>query len=416
MEVEIGYSNRKLKLNFDDNVKVARFAPRKVDHAVTYDDFVKALDRSKLDSFKAAASPLVITNDGFRNTPTAQVLGWLRDYDRQFFDKCRFLVSTGTHVYPKEEHFDKIFGALYSEIKDRVAVHDCHDDKSMVAVGTDHFGKEAKINRLAFESEATLAISSVEPHYFAGYTGGRKSFFPGLADLATVERNHNLANSLDAAPLRLAGNPVAEHLDEIMSMFDSSRVLSIQTVLDVESKLAGLFVGDLKSTFEQGVELADRIYAHAVDEPFDAVICSLESPLDKNLYQTQKGLENCQAVVKDGGNIILVSACDEGIGSKHFYELAQQWDVVSNKPVDGIQRFGSHKLSRVLTTKKRIGVRLFTEMNHDEARRVFYDPVDNVDQFITENKQSNKQYTVAVVDDAGSSVLKLRPNAAKQEV
>jgi nickel-dependent lactate racemase len=283
----------------------------------------------------------------------------------------------------------------------------------MVVVGTDHFGKEARINRLAVDSKAILVISSVEPHYFAGYTGGRKSFFPGLADLATVERNHNLANSLDAAPLRLAGNPVAEHLDELISMFDSRRVLSIQTVLDVEGKLAGLFVGELKSTFEQGVELADKIYAHSVTEPFDTVICSMESPLDKNLYQTQKGLENCQAAVKNGGNIILVSACNEGIGSRHFYELAQQWDVVSNKPHDGIQRFGSHKLSRVLSTKKRIGVRLFTEMDHDEARRVFYDPLDDINQFIHDNKQSDQQYTVAVVDDAGSSVLNLRPDVAR---
>lgn len=413
MEIEIGYSNRKLKLKFDDDVKVARFAPRKVDRAVIYDDFVTALDRSKLDSFRTIASPLVIVNDGFRNTPTALILGWLRDYDKALFDSCRFLVATGTHVYPTEEHFDKIFGELYPEVRARLSVHNCHDDSSMIVLGTDNFGQEAKINRLAADSEAILVISSVEPHYFAGYTGGRKSFFPGLADLATIARNHNLANSLEAAPLRLQGNPVAEHLDELITMFDLSCVLSIQTVLDVESKLAGLFVGDLNSTFEQGVQLADKIYAHAVAEPFDAVICSMESPLDKNLYQTQKGLENCQAVVKDGGNIILVSACDEGIGSKHFYDLAQQWDIVTNKPVDGIQRFGSHKLSRVLTTKKRIGVRLFTEMNHDEARRVFYDPVDDLDKFINDSKQSTQQYTVAVVDDAGSSVLKLRPDAAQ---
>lgn len=413
MEVEIGYSNRKLKLTLDDDIKVDRFAPRRVDQAVTFDDFIRALNRSKLDFFQPAVSPLVIVNDGFRNTPTALILGWLRDHDRELFDRCRFLIATGTHVYPTDEHFEKIFGALYAEIKDCIAVHDCHDESSLVVIGTDHFGKKAKINRLVVESEAILVISSVEPHYFAGYTGGRKSFIPGLTDLATVERNHNLANSLDAAPLRLAGNPVAEHLDELIGMIDTENILSVQTVLDSESKLAGLFLGDLKTTFEQAVELADKIYAHTVAEPFDAVICSMESPLDKNLYQTQKGLENCQAVVKDGGSIILVSACNEGIGSKHFYELARQWDVVANKPLDGIQRFGSHKLSRVLTTKKRIGVHLFTEMDHDEARRVFYDPVDDLNQFIHDNKQSDKQYTVAVVDDAGSSVLKLRPDWAR---
>ena len=110
----------------------------------------------------------------------------------------------------------------------------------MESIGEDQFGEEVFINSMLDQAESLCVISSVEPHYFAGFTGGRKSFFPGLTDLATIERNHNLANSLEAQPMRIAGNPVAEHMENLLSLIDTSRMLSIQAVLNSKNRIAGL--------------------------------------------------------------------------------------------------------------------------------------------------------------------------------
>ncbi len=224
----------------------------------------------------------------------------------------------------------------------------------MAPVGKDRFGEAVYLNKAYFEADSVCAIGSVEPHYFAGYTGGRKSLIPGLSDFKTVERNHNLANSLDAAPMKLKGNPVAEHLGEMLDLVDTSKCLSLQIVTDANRAIAGVFAGDLNDSFEKAVNCAAGIFGHTVRHRYDTVMCEVLPPLDGNLYQAQKGLENCQQAVADGGTAVVISACAEGIGSQHFWDLANGWNREDNRPGDGRLHFGSHKLSRVNEMRKRI--------------------------------------------------------------
>ena len=173
------------------------------------------------------------------------MLDWLDRLDGQFLDRASFLIATGTHATPTDEHIAGIFGRHLRRVRARVCSHDAANRDAMVRVGDDPLGGGLYLNRIVLEHEAILVVGSVEPHYFAGYTGGRKSLFPGLTDLATVTRNHNLANSLDAAPLRLTGNPVAEHLDALLAAIDTSRFLSVQVVLDAGRRIAGCYCGTL---------------------------------------------------------------------------------------------------------------------------------------------------------------------------
>ena len=114
--------------------------------------------------------------------------------------------------------------------------------------------------------------------------------------------------------------------------------------------------------------------------------------------------------VADGGSIIVVSACEGGIGSEHFFKLAAIWDREANRPTDGVPRFGSHKLSRVNAIGRRIDVRLHSTLPEDSVRRVFYEPVDDITACLAEKAKDKKDFRVAVVHDAGHTVLTMRKN------
>jgi nickel-dependent lactate racemase len=403
MEVELAYGKNSIKLEIPDDVEVDIFAPAVGKTPIGFDDFSDELEKAGADSFLNASSLLFIVNDGYRNTPTSQLLDWLDRRDRTILDRARFLISTGTHGQPTEQHLRNIFGKFYDKVATRVQAHDCRDISSMQPIGKDKFGGEVYLNKAYFEAERVCAIGSVEPHYFAGYTGGRKSLIPGLTDFSTVERNHNLANSLEAAPMKLSGNPVAEHLDEMLGLVDATKCLSFQIVMDAQRNIAGLFAGDIRSSFERAVECAAEIFGHTIGRQYDTVMCEVLPPLDGNLYQAQKGLENCQQAVIDGGTAVVVSACAEGIGSQHFWDLANGWNRTDNRPGDGKLHFGSHKLSRVNEMRKRITPAIHCELSPDQVRKVFYEPLDDLDSLISKKQL---KYRLAIVHDAGNTVLR----------
>ena len=406
MDVNLTYGKGHLTLRLPSGIRIDTFAPAIAKQGVDFARFSSAMEESGGFEFLSGETPLFVVNDGYRRTPTAQILAWLDRFDGTLLDRSDFLIATGSHAAPKPEHYETIFGPHYARIRNRVKVHVATDLGSMAAVGTDGFGEEVYLNKLVSEHRRIFVIGSVEPHYFAGYTGGRKSIFPGLIDLKSIERNHNLANSLEAQPLRLAGNPVADELASLMALLDPEKFFSVQIVVDARGNMADLFAGSLQESFERSVAMAESIYAHRVEKLYDAVLCELISPLDKNLYQAQKALENCQDAVVDGGSAVVFSACEEGVGSQYFFEQASGWDRERNESVDGVQRFGSHKLSRVNAMTRRIDVRLHSELDDDTVRRVFYEPLADVNEYIGSRAEGKTNYRLAVVHDAGHTVLR----------
>ncbi|MCK4462462.1 MAG: DUF2088 domain-containing protein [candidate division Zixibacteria bacterium] len=406
MSIELSFADGKLSIDIPDGVEVDEFAPIRVDKLLTFEQFRTEFQDSGGGKFLGEKPPLVVVNDAYRNTPTVTILGWLERIDRQLLDEAPCIIATGAHDAPTETQLQKVFGPFLERIRERLTIHDANNYDAMVKLGIDDKGGDVWLNKVAAEYQRLLLISSVEPHYFAGFTGGRKSLFPGLSDLATTERNHNLANSMLAAPLKLKGNPVVEHLDGLMQFMDPSHLFGLQAVLDATGEIAALFCGQLEDAFSRATSRAEEIFAHEIDEQYDIVICELLPPLDKNLYQVQKALENCHEAVRNGGAIILVSACEEGVGSEHFVKLAESWDRSRNEPSDGRWLFGSHKLSRVNAHSQRIEVYLHSTLPETTARRVFYEPLDFVKKFLYLRSDQRELHRLAVVHDAGNMVLK----------
>lgn len=382
----------------------------------SYDNFRDRVAKAATQSLLHAERMLFVINDAYRLTPTPLLLDWLARYSAEHSlsaieSRADILVATGTHEKQSEKQLREILGHWYDKFSGRISSHDCRDEASLRSVGNDSFGQPVKVNRALFEYPAVIVIGSVEPHYFAGLTGGRKGIIPGLADFASVERNHNLANDLSAAPLRLQGNPVAEHLDAMLTLCPTEHVFSVQAVLDQQDRLIDCTVGDIRESFTAAVSTARAVYEYLLDEPVDLIVAQIRPPLNRNLYQAQKGLENCQQGVRDRGVIVVIAECDEGVGSAHFFELAKQWNSVTNTPADGKLHFGSHKLSRVVSLGRRLGVNLLSTLPVETVSQVFYRPLRSIvtfDALIQELGRSRDSLNILFVPNAGHTVVRVK--------
>lgn len=405
MKIYINYGAEKLSFNLSDSFEFKEIQPVAAHKVVTERDFHRIVESAEKHLFPVASATLFIVNDAYRPTPNDVILRWLSD-SRRLNSDARFLVACGCHPAPSEEQLRRILGTHYDELKDRVVVHDADNLFEMVAVGQDRAGEPVYLNRNFLEHERVVVIGSVEPHYFAGFTGGRKSIFPGICDRATTIRNHDLATSFDAAPMKLEGNPVEEHMRSLMSLLGEKKVFGIQMVLSRGAGLTFLHCGELKESFIEAARDSEGIFSRKVKSKFDLVLAEVLPPLDSNLYQVQKALENCQTAVKDGGTVILFSPCSEGIGSESFFDLADRCKPDSPEELEPADRFGIHKLHRVFRIGRRINIFLYSELPRGVPDKVYFrsctSPRDIIDGMVEDSFDIIK---TAVVRDAGHTVV-----------
>lgn len=266
-----------------------------------------------LESFlEGGKDVVVIVNDGTRPTPTAKVLEAL---DKRMDLECaHYLIATGTHRAPTEDELEFIFGRYLERLRDRIIVHDAWKSPC-VHLGVSKNGTDMDVNKVAIDADRLLIITSVEPHYFAGYTGGRKSFLPGVAAFHTIEQNHKLAMLPRAKTLVLKGNPVHQDMMDALSVV-KEEIFSVQVVLDQHQNVYRAVAGDLNLAFRKAVRWANRVYLVDVPKRYDAVISVVKYPMDVDLYQSQKAIDNAKWALKDGGTLIMVSRCREGVGGR----------------------------------------------------------------------------------------------------
>lgn len=405
MNVTIEYGSEKLILRLPDDIELDDFSHKAIDKNVDIRQFENILSEVQDNLFDICETELFIVNDAYRPTPTSVILEWLYSLGK-LSDKSKFIVATGVHQAPSKNQLLDIFGGLYNAIKERILIHDASDFDSMVEIGRDSFGEAVFVNRAFIEAEKITVIGSVEPHYFAGFTGGRKSIFPGLCNFETTARNHNLAVSFEAMPMRLNGNPVEEHLQSLMKIIADKKLLSMQIVPSYEkSDRFTLFCGNLEESFRQAKELSEYTYGIKIQKEYDLLLAETRPPLDSNLYQLQKSLENCQKAVADGGTVILFSPCREGIGSENFYSLAEHWDSNLLENMSDAEAFGMHKLHRVEKMANRLNVNLYSELDEGVSDRVFFRTIKNPQLLINNILEGKKKAKVALVRDAGHTAF-----------
>ena len=267
-----------------------------------------------------------------------------------------FLIATGCHRNITREELIEKFGASIVE-NENIYVHDCDTDDMLVRFGTLPSGGELVINRLAVEADLLLAEGFIEPHFFAGFSGGRKSVMQGVASRRTVLYNHNAAFIADphARTGVLEDNPI--HKDMLWAARKAGLDFICNVVINAKKEVVYAVAGDVEAAHCEGREF---LKSQCVVEktPADIVITTNGGyPLDQNVYQSVKGMTAAEATVNKGGVIIMLSKANDGHGGEAFYRtFKNQKDLGSlmqqflSTPADKtiVDQWQSQILARVL--------------------------------------------------------------------
>jgi hypothetical protein len=296
---------------------------------------------------------LVVVNDAQRATPTPWLLGLLDcDWDAP---GVRVAVATGCHAPPDERELREIFGGLLERVRPRLHVHRAAADP-MVRLGATSRGTPVEVAALLDGPAAVVCVGSVEPHYFAGWTGGRKSLVPGLASLETMRANHRLAIEPGAAIGALAGNPLHEDLVEATRLVcERLRSRGAPEPLGLNALVARGAVhawhfGPLLDATDALAGAGWRLFGRTFGAPAPLVLCFVDHPLDRDLYQALKGLEHWKSAVAPGGTLAIVADCPEGVGPPTFTQFAESGTTLAaiERRAREDYRLGDHKLLNFL--------------------------------------------------------------------
>jgi len=379
MLIEVPYGEGKTKVEID-RARVAGIVESNDvlvgDEAETVRKAIKnPVNSRNLGDFLAdARDVLFIVNDATRPTPTARVLEIIHEVIKPFNPK--FIVATGAHRVPTEEEYRRIFGRYYEEFRPCIYAHDSRSEKDMVYIGKSRNGTEMSINRLAMECHKIVVISSVESHYFAGYTGGRKSFLPGIASYKSIEQNHRLSLNTQAKALALEGNPVHEDMVDALGTIRNKEIFCIMTVLDRNHRIYAAAAGNIDDSFTAATIRAREVFAVKTKGKADIVVSVAKFPMDIDLYQSQKALDNGKLALRQGGILILVSKCRRGIGDETFARLLCSCNTPEEalKKIDEGYVLGYHKAAKIAEIKLWAEMYGVSDLPDELARNLFITP------------------------------------------
>ena len=268
---------------------------------------------------RTAHTAVVIASDHTRPVPSKilmpRILGRLRRGNPSI--DVTILIATGFHRLTTREELVNKFG---EEIvaKEKIVVHDSSDAASLVEAGTLPSSGKLIVNRLVMEADLVCSEGFIEPHFFAGFSGGRKSILPGVVSRTTVLANHcaEFIASPFARTGNLEGNPI--HRDMLFAAATAKLRFILNVIIDGEKRIVKAFAGDSVKAHETGCAFLKEIARIRVPESDIVITSNGGYPLDQNVYQSVKGMTAAEAVCRDGGVIVMCTSCADGAGGESF--------------------------------------------------------------------------------------------------
>lgn len=328
VKIKLPYDKKTITVEIPDE----NFAGKLVSEAATYHNKLteaetveKSLDHpigsASLETLaKGKQNIVIISSDHTRPVPshimTPILLRRLRSVAPDA--RIRILVATGFHRPSTHEELVNKYG---EEIvaNEEIVMHVSTDDDAMVKIGQLPSGGDCIINKVAAEADLLISEGFIESHFFAGFSGGRKSVLPGVASYRTILANHSgeFINSSKARTGNLMHNPI--HKDMVYAARTANLAFILNVVLDEDKKIIGSFAGDMEAAHKVGCDFVQDLSSVPGIQSDIAISTNGGYPLDQNIYQAVKGMTAAEATNKEGGTIVMVAGARDGHGGEGFF-------------------------------------------------------------------------------------------------
>ena len=415
MKVRIKYGETYKYLALKENFEVLKI-PRVKTLLDARGEIEKALDKpigtSPLREIaRGRKDACIVVSDTTRPVPNALILPPILKTLKMAgiaLGNVTILIATGTHEPVPPEMFERLLGKEVVESGVKIVNHDAFDNSKLTDMGTAVHGCPAVLNKLYVKSDLKICTGLIEPHYMAGFSGGRKSICPGITGIETVKVFHGVEAM--AHPLSkncsLNGNPVDEMAKDIARIAGCDFILNV--TLDDKRKVTGIFAGDLFKAHDAGCEFAKTYSTVEIEREADIVVTSNGGyPLDQNYYQTSKGLVSAAEILREDGVIIMVSECRYGLGKPIFRKLMKELKEIGTKAFLDAHRtpqtvesdqWGVQKISQVL--EKTRNILLLSTLNDEDVNLTFAKKICSLKKGlrVAERLIGKNPFTVVVPD------------------
>jgi nickel-dependent lactate racemase len=333
-------------------------------------------------------------------------------------EQVSIIIGTGMHRPSTDVEKDILVGP---DLRRRCAVldHEADDADGLVRISDD---PPVSLNRRFHEADFRIVTGLIEPHFMAGYSGGRKGVCPALVDLHTVQRFHGYDILADPKSTNgvIEGNPCHAESLRIAKLVGVDFLVNV--TINHERALSGVYAGDMEAAHEAGCANAESWAAAYVDEPFDLVLTNGGgAPLDQTFYQTVKGMVTALPALAEGGTLVIASDCGEGIGSPEYRETMARWHGAWREFLDHIRATGQvvkdqwqyQMHTRVLERTAVERLRLLSDgLPLETQRALAVNPIDGdgpaaerLQRFVDEYLDAHPEARVAVVPEGPYTML-----------
>jgi len=331
-------------------------------------------------------------------------------------ERVTIVIGTGMHRSSGPEEVERILGPEIAGSY-RVMNHDARDKSTLSYLVTTARGVEVWINRLYLEAEVRILTGFVEPHIFAGYSGGGKAVLPGVAGADIVMSNHaaDMLSHPNATWCVTEGNPIFEEMREIALL--SRPTFALNVTLNEKRELTGVFAGELVAVQEAGIAQAARQYLRPIPQLFDIVVSTnMGYPADLNLYQSVKGMSVGARAVREGGAVVLAAECRDGLGLAEYTELltseASPKALLERIHAPGFARYDQWGVQCQAMAQAKADVWLYSAMDRATTESAHLNYCASIEATVSELRERcraelGREATVAVLPHGHLSVPQL---------
>ncbi|MFD1453189.1 MULTISPECIES: nickel-dependent lactate racemase [Oceanobacillus] len=356
------------------------------------------------ESVKSTDTVAIVISDITRPTPNHILVPLLiEELNHVPLENFVIINGTGTHRDQTKEEFVQMLGSWVVD-NIRIINNQCHDKNTLVNLGKSKFGCDVYLNKDYVESDFRIVTGFIEPHFFAGFSGGPKGIMPGIAGIETIMTFHNARMIGD--PLSTWGNmennPVQDMTREINAMCKPDFMLNV--TLNREKEITNVFAGELYQAHDEGCAYAKDHAMFRCDKRFDVVITSNSGyPLDQNLYQAVKGMSAAHKIVKEGGAIIVASECSDGLPDHGNYakifDMARSpqdlLDMINNPE---FKMFDQWQVQKQAVIQVWADVYVYSTLSDEQITNTMLKPTHDIEQTLEELKEKHgESMTVAVL-------------------